>query len=112
MAVGTSAITSGVRMSSAACCFLHLFFFGTVLQRVRFRPVFCLLFYFGLVERVVGVAGSGEVGTSKLKMGSPSSSKRLAVLISHTGYLREGFTLVAKFASVRSSAFSGVPRVR
>ena len=85
MAVGTSAITSGVRMSSAAHCFLHLFFFGTVLQRVRFRPVFCLLFDFGLVERVVGVAGSGEVGTSKLKMGSPSSSKRLA-LFSHIAY--------------------------
>ena len=84
---------------------------GIVVQRVGMWPVFCL-FDFGLVERVLGVAGSGEVGRSKLKIGSPSSSKRLAVFISHAGYLRVGFTLDATLASVSRSAFSGVPRIR
>ena len=58
-----------------------------------------------------GVAGSGEVCISRLKIGSPSSSKRLAVFTSHAAYLRVGLTLLAKFASVSKSAFSGVPRI-
>ena len=65
----------------------------------------------GLDEVVVGVAaGLGEVALSKLKMGSPSSSKRCAVSMSQTGYLRDGFTFDAKLASVSSIAFSGVDR--
>ena len=72
--------------------------------------MFCF-FGLGLVERVVGVPGFGDLCASILKMGCPSSSKRFAVFISHAGYLRDGFTLLAKFASESNSAFSGVPRI-
>ena len=77
------------------------------MQRVRFSPVFCL-FVLGLLELGVGVAGFGDVCASRLKMGSPSSSKRLEVFMSHAGYLRDGLTLVAKLASVSKSTLSGV----
>ena len=76
------------------------------MQRVRLRPVFCL-FGLGLVERIVGVPGFGELCASILKMGSPSSSKRFEVFILHAGYLRDGLTLVGKLASVSRSALSG-----
>ena len=77
------------------------------MQRVRFSPVFCLL-VLGLVELGVGVAGFGDVCASRLKMGSPSSSKRLEVFISHAGYLRDGLTLLGKLASV---SISGLPEL-
>ena len=81
------------------------------MHRVRLRPAFCLVALFGLLEVDVGVAeGLGEVGMSKLKMGSPSSSKRWAVFMSQTGYLRDGFTFEAKLALLSSRAFSGVDR--
>ena len=54
------------------------------------------------------MAGFGDVCASRLKMGSPSSSKRLEVFILHAGYLRDGLTLVAKLASVSKSTLSGV----
>ena len=48
-------------------------------------------------EDVVGVAvGSGEQGSSNLKIGSPSSSNRFAVSILPAGYLLDGLTLAAK----------------
>jgi hypothetical protein len=112
VAVGGSAWTGcSVTMSAAAHCFLDLFFFWTELevQRVHFSLVFCLL-VLGLVERGSGVAGFGEVCASRLKMGSPSSSKRFAVFMSHAVYLRDGFTLVGKFASESKRALSGDPR--
>ena len=81
------------------------------MQSVRLSPALGFVALLGLDEVVVGVAaGLGEVALSKLKMGSPSSSKRCAVLTSQAGYLRDGLTLVAKLASVRSRAFSGVDR--
>ena len=104
---GRACVGCSVSMLTAARCFLDLFFFCTDAQRVRLRPVFCLLDE-DLVERIVGVAGSGEVCESKLKIGSPSSSKRFAVSISQGGYLRVGFTLAAKLASFRRIALSGV----
>ena len=84
------------------------FFVCTDVQRVRLRPVFCL--DEDLVDRIVGVAGFEEVCASGLKIGSPSSSKRFAVLMSQAGYLRVGLTLAAKFASVSRRALSGVAR--
>ena len=104
---GTGWIGCSGRMSAAARCFLDLFFFWTEVHRVRFSPVFCL-FVLGLLELGVGVAGFGDVCASRLKMGSPSSSKRLEVFMSHAGYLRDGLTLVAKLASVSKSTLSGV----
>ena len=50
----------GCSVSTAAHCFLDFFFFCTDVQRVRLRPVFCLVVE-DLVERMVGVAGLGEV---------------------------------------------------
>ena len=104
---GTGWIGCSGRMSAAARWFLDLFFFWTEVHRVRFSPVFCL-FVLGLLELGVGVAGFGDVCASRLKMGSPSSSKRLEVFMSHAGYLRDGLTLVAKLASVSKSTLSGV----
>ena len=106
---GRACVGCSVSMLTAARCFLDFFFFCTDAQRVRLRPVFCLLDE-DLVERIVGVAGSGEVCESKLKIGSPSSSTMFAVSILQAGYLRAGLTLAAKFASVRRRALSGVAR--
>ena len=72
--------------------FLVRFFFAAIfVHSVLFRPVlvfgpFCLL-----DEVAVGVdSGSGEQGCcSNTKIGSPSSSKKFAVSISHSGYFRQ-----------------------
>ena len=76
------------------------------MHRVRLSPALGFVALFCLVEVLVLVgvaAGLGEVGMSKLKMGSPSSSKRWAVSISQTGYLQEGLTFAAKLESLSSS---------
>ena len=89
--------------------FLDLFFLGRVAHSVRFRPALGLLALLGFDEAVGGVAtGLREEVLSKLKIGSPSSSKSCVVLTSQAGYLRDGLTFAAKFASDRSRAFSGV----
>ena len=89
--------------------FLDLFFLGRVAHSVRFRPALGLLALLGFDEAVGGVAtGLREEELSKLKIGSPSSSKSCVVLASQAGYLRDGLTFAAKFASDRSRAFSGV----
>ena len=91
----------------------HFFFTAVFAHRVLLRPVFDLAPLGFLEELAVGVAvGVGKQGSSNLKIGSPSSSNKLAVSISQAGYLLEGFTFAAKFASVRRSTFSGVPRMR
>jgi hypothetical protein len=59
---------------------------------------------------MVGVAGLGELCGSRMKTGSPSSSIRFAVSISQAGYFQVGLTLVAKLASVRRRALSGLER--
>ena len=41
--------------------------------------------------------GCGEVVRSKLKIGFPSSPKRLAVSMSQAGYFLDGLTFVEKF---------------
>ena len=78
---------------------------------MRLRPALGLVALFGLVEVLVGVAARlGEVGMSKLKTGSPSSSNRWAVSTSQTRYLREGLTFEAKLSSLSNRALSGVER--
>ena len=73
-----------------------------------FRPALGLLALLGFDEAVGGVAtGLREEVLSKLKIGSPSSSKSCVVLTSQAGYLLDGLTFAAKFASNRSRAFSG-----
>ena len=67
-----------------------------MVQRVRFRPIAALEGFFVL---------DGADGCSDLKMGSPSSSNRLHVSMSHAGYLREGLMFAAKLASVNRRAF-------
>ena len=90
--------------------FLPLLFRDTGAQSAL-RPVFGFVALLGLVELDVGVAfGVGKVARSKLKMGSPSSSKRWAVYMSQAGYLRERLTLGAKFESLSRRALSGVER--
>ena len=81
------------------------------MHSVHLSPALGLVAPFCRGEVVVGVvAGLGEVAISKLKMGSSSSSKRCAVLMSQAGYLRVGFTFEAKLESVSSGTFSGVER--
>ena len=68
----------------ASSCFFSLFFLGMLVHRVGLRPAFGFVALLGLVEVDVGVAsGLGEVGMSKLNMGSPSSSNRWAVSITN-----------------------------
>ena len=62
---------------------------------MRLSPALGLVALFCRVEVVVGVAaGLGELAISKLKMGSPSSSKRCAVSMSQAGYRRVGLFLM------------------
>ena len=101
--------TTGVGASTVGGSFLDLFLLGRVAHRVRFSPALGLVCLFGLDESVVGVAGGlKEVALSMLKIGSPSSSKSCVVLMSQGGYRREGLTFVAKLASERRRALSGV----
>ena len=94
-----------VATAVASFCFLDFFFVGTLVLRVCLRPVFGFVALLGLVEVDVGVAfGLGEVGRSKLKMGSPSSSNRWAVSMSQAGYLGEELTLAANCELFRRRA--------
>ena len=115
--VGTGAavrviVSAGVLVSVGGAVFLVRFFFAAVFaQRVLLRPVLAPFVFLDEVDGAVGTA-SGEQGcSSKTNIGSPSSSKKFVVLMSHGGYFRDLFTLAAKFASVRR-AFSGVLRRR
>ena len=74
--------------SLAAACFLERFRFTVKEQSVLLSPAVVLAPF--LVLEAVGAAdGSGEVGSSSLKMGSPCSSNKFAVSISQTGYFRD-----------------------
>ena len=66
------------------------------MQRVRLRPVASLVDFF-VFKGADGVPEqSGEMGSSDLKMGSPSLSKKFAVSISQAGYFLDGLTFAAK----------------